>query len=118
MRFFSTAVLALPALGVVQAQQQQKGIFEKAQDWALDFAGIFQKALNAPKDAAIAKIAENNVYPLTWHNWRNVIKHSGEIKPYDPPEAIMVAVTGGNKTCQGFCHQFDKAWNVCFPDAI
>ena len=109
----STCVLALPALA---AAQQQVPFMERIKDMYDQGIAAFHKATASasnPTQAAKAKVAEHAVTPLTFDNWKEVIQHSGKIKQYDPPEAFMVYITGGNRTCHGKCGRPDRAWNVC-----
>lgn len=112
MRIPMLCLLALPALGVAEQQvpflDRLKGMVDQA-------ASAFQKATApSPKYAAEAKIAQASVTSLTFDNWKDVIQHSGKIRPYNPPEAFMVFITGGNTTCGsvGRCDRANKAWEV------
>ena len=108
MRVSALTLLALPALSAAQQfplWDQAQDLFNKAKDYVSSAASV-------PIDAGASKVAEREVHPLTWDNWHDVLRHSGEQKPYNPPEAWMVYITGGNKTCRGMCDRMDRAWNV------
>lgn len=112
MRVPTFCLLALPALAVAQQQvpflDRLKGMVDQA-------ASTFQKATaGSPKQAAEEKIAQASVTSLTFDNWKDVLQHSGKIRPYDPPEAFMVFITGSNKTCGsvGRCDRANRAWEV------
>ena len=104
---------------VAQAQTYVQSAFEAAQtalgsaaDTAGSAAQSAEEFVKHPVDATAAKVVERNVPALTLHNWRDVIRHSGTVRPEGEREAWMVLVTGGNKTCHGMCHNVDRAWNV------
>ena len=109
MRFLPLLALALPAATTAQ----QVPLWDNLKDLANQAKDYLSSAAAIPVDAGAAKVAEKAVQPLTWTNWHDVLQHSGEQKPYNPPEAWMVYVTG-NRTCRGMCTRMDKAWNVSF----
>ena len=61
---------------------------------------------------AEAKVADKAVHHLHFNDWRDVIKSSRATARSSEPEPWMVYLTGGNKTCMGFCDTADAAWNV------
>lgn len=109
MRLNKIALLATPLLVAGQDQgpflDVAKGWFEKAQ-------AAVRLATTLSGQAASAKVAEHAVTPLTFSNWRDTLSHSGSVKTQNPPEAWMVYITGGNRTCGGRCGKADLAWNV------
>lgn len=107
MHIYAPIVLVFSALCAaeqVPLWDQAKGYLSKAQEY-------LASATQAPIDAGASKVAEKEIHHVTFHNWKDVLQHSGQQKPYNPPEAWMVYFTG-NKTCMGFCQQADRAWNV------
>ncbi|KAL9081648.1 MAG: hypothetical protein Q9159_007169 [Coniocarpon cinnabarinum] len=106
MRLISALLVTLPALTVAA---EQNPLFDTAKSY-LDKARDYFSYTQSPFDAGAAKVAERETARLTWTYWRETLQHSGEQKPYNPPEAWMVYFTG-NKTCHGLCHRSDLAWN-------
>lgn len=111
MRASSLSILALAAAVAAQPDVPSP-IFERAKGWFDQAQQFIQSVAGAPKAAASAKVAEHAVTPLTFANWKDVIQHSGAVQEYNPPEAWMVYITGGNRTCGGLCERPDRAWNV------
>lgn len=118
MRCSPAVLLALPAIA---SAQQQRPLFESVQDTVQGWLGTAQSYIpssfedvTAPFQAGAAKAAEHNVVPLTMQNWRETLTPSNS-KASEGPEEWMVFVTGGNKTCFGFCEQVETAWNVLGP---
>ncbi|KAI9820688.1 MAG: hypothetical protein M1827_005057 [Pycnora praestabilis] len=111
----SPAVLL--ALSTIASAQQQRPLFETVQDTVQGWLGTAQsyipssfEDITAPFQAGAAKAAEHNVVPLTMQNWRETLTPSNS-KSSEGPEEWMVFITGGNKTCFGFCEQVETAWN-------
>ena len=108
MHFLTPLILTCTALS---AAAEQKPLWEQAKGYLSKATEYLAAATQVPIDAGASKVAEKQVHQLDWDNWRDVLKHSGEQRPYNPPEAWMVYFTG-NKTCHGYCQRMDQAWNV------
>ena len=103
------AIFALPALAMAQQQiplmDQVQGYFDKAQAYV-------KSAVPGSGRVGSAHVADQDVTRLTLGNWKSVLMQRGASKAQDAPEAWMVYVTGGNKTCHGGCGPIDRTWNV------
>lgn len=106
----STLLLALPALAVAQDQFPLAGIFNKIKDVVLPY--LPNSIPSNPVDAGAAKFANTAVHKLHLDDWKDIVKPSPAASKNSEPEHWMVYLTGGNKTCLGFCDTADAAWNV------
>ena len=107
MRLVTALLVALP---VIVAAQQQKPLGENLQSWFDKAKSYIPSGTKSPAAAGAAKLAAQNVTPLTKSNWQSVLApKASSLK--DGPEEWMVLVTGGNKSCYGQCAGVDKAWN-------
>jgi len=103
------AVFAFPALAIAQLQvpliDQAQGYFDKAQAY-------IKSAVSGSGRVGSAHVADQDVTRLTLGNWKSALMQRGATKAQEAPEAWMVYVTGGNKTCHGGCGPIDRTWNV------
>ena len=107
MRFSPALLLALPATVVAQGQIP---LGENLQAWFDQAKSYIPASVYSPVAAGAAKLAAENVTPLTKDNWLSVLSPSTE-GSWKGPETWMVFFSGGNKTCFGRCDGVDKAWN-------
>jgi hypothetical protein len=112
----SSLLLALPALAVAQDQAPLAGIFNKIKDAVKSASSYIPNSIPSivpnPVDAGAAKVAGRAVHKLHFNDWKDVVKPSQVASKSSEPEHWMVYLTGGNKTCLGFCDTADAAWNV------
>ena len=112
MHLTHALTLALPAICAAQAQkpltEQAAAWFQKAKSYIPNSNSV-PPAAKDPVAAGAAKIAGKNVTPLTMANYESFLTPD----PNSPksPQEYMVFVSGGNKTCGGFCGKLDKEWN-------
>ena len=110
MHFTPALALALPALAIAQAQNP---LFDQAQAW-FDKAksyiptSVYDTAAD-PVGASASKIAAKNVTPLTMANYEAFL--TPDPSSSHSPQEYMVFVSGGNKTCEGYCAKVEKEWN-------
>ena len=107
MHCFPALLLALPAIVVAQ---EQKPLGENVQAWFEKAKSYIPASVYSPVTAGAAKVAAENVTPLTKDNWLSVLSPSAE-DSWKGPETWMVFFSGGNKTCYGRCDGVEKAWN-------
>ncbi|KAK2625838.1 hypothetical protein QTJ16_005150 [Diplocarpon rosae] len=124
MRISTVYFLALPVLAAAQASPLEQAKAQ-AEFWFSKISSYItnlSKAHNpevpemAPAaaeaaDADAATTAEPKpVNVLTLDNWESTIR--GSVQPESStPEEWWVLVTGGNKTCSGYCDQIETAFN-------
>ena len=112
----SSVLLALPALSVAQDQAPLGGLFGKLKDAVKGASSYIPSSIPSfvPEsvDAGAAKVADKIVHQLHFNDWRNVVKPSAAAAQSSEPEPWMIYLTGGNKTCLGFCDTADAEWNV------
>lgn len=114
---FSTVVAALPVL--VAAQQspldQVRALAQPYLAPVQQYIEKIQKFIPNPHSydpvaAAAAKAAGANIDYIGSSNWESTLRPAG--KSYAKgTEEWWVLITGGNKTCYGYCGQVDKAYN-------
>lgn len=115
----SALLLALPALALADDQVPLGGFFDKLKGAAKDAVNAASSyipsgsAIPDPLDAGAAKVAGRVVKKLHLNDWRDVVKPTLGKTQGNEPEHWMIYLTGGNKTCLGFCDTADAAWNVC-----
>lgn len=108
------SVLALSpvAIAVDGDGLEQFPLFNKAKEWYGRAREVLPKPPPVPKipklvrqpvDTTAAKIAGSKVTPLTISNYEEYFNAADA--------EYLVLVTGGNKTCGGYCHNVDVAWN-------
>ena len=114
MHLSHSLALALPALAC--AQDIQKPLIEQAADWFNSLRGYIPTtvpavpaAVKSPVAVPAAKVAAAKVIMLTMDNYES------ELTP-DPdslksPQEWMVFISGGNKTCGGYCERLEREWN-------
>lgn len=105
MRLPTALLLVLPAIA---AAQEQKPLVENLQSWFEKAKTYLPAGAKDPVGAGAAKVAGKNITPLTKDNWQSVLSPSGSS---NSPEAWMILVSGGNKTCFGQCGMVEKAFN-------
>ena len=115
--------LLLPALA--SAADAQKPLVQKAKGWFSAAKEYVPTAIptvpgltaiplapkpttKSPVSQAASKVAALKVHPLTIKNYASVLTPEPSTKG---PTDWLVYVTGGNKTCGGYCHNLDVAWN-------
>lgn len=94
MHFLKPTLLLALLPSVISAD-----IIDKAKEYIPDIPN--------PIDAGAGKVAQYKVEKI---NERNFQRKLGP-KP-DTEEEWMIYLTGGNKTCFGFCDEVDLKWNV------
>ena len=109
MHLSHSLALALPVLAA--AQDIQKPLIEQAGDWFNSLRGYIPTsvpavpaALKSPVAASAAKVAY-----LTMANYETEL--TPDPKSSKSPQEWMVFVSGGNKTCGGFCDRLEREWN-------
>lgn len=107
MRFSPALLLALPA---TVAAQEQKPLGDNLQAWFEKAKSYIPASVYSPVAAGAAKVAAENVTPLTNDNWLLVLSPSTK-DSWKGPETWMVFFSDGNKTCFGRCDGVEKAWN-------
>lgn len=111
MRFSTATLLALPVLATAANEaplDQAKSLFNS-------FGSYFQKILPNPSaaytpDAAAAKAGGKAVHALTLNNWEETLRSKTTPGSIDPAQ-WYIFMSGGNKTCFGFCGKAETAWN-------
>lgn len=111
----SNLLLVLPALATAQQVpflDQVKGWFAKASESISSVIPSSVPSVSVPNPVAsgAAEVARLNVQRLTLGNYKDVLK-PGAATASPGVEEWMVFVTGGNKTCYGFCGRAEQAWN-------
>ena len=115
MHLTHSLVLALPAL--TAAQDIQKPLIEQATSWIQSLRGyiptsvpsVVPSAIKSPIASTASKISALKITPLTISNYE------AELTP-DPnspqsPQEWMVFVSGGNRTCGGYCDRLEREFN-------
>jgi len=107
MRLSSSTILALPLLAAAAQQQNPLDQAAETAQYYLGKISSFVPHWNTydAADAAAAKAGGKKLDILTLDNWKSVLHSS------TGPEEWWVLLTGGNKTCFGFCDQVNKAYN-------
>lgn len=116
MHLTSSLALALTLPALATAQDVQKPLLEQAGDWINSLRGYIPTgvpavpaAIKTPVAATAAKVAAAKVVPLTMANYESELTPDPQ-SPQSPQE-WMVFVSGGNKTCGGFCTRLEREWN-------
>ncbi|KAL9105129.1 MAG: hypothetical protein Q9187_008825, partial [Circinaria calcarea] len=105
-------LLALPSLITAQSQKPLgEKVGDNLQNWLNKAKAYLPTSVTSPVDTGAARVAAKNVTPLTKDNWQSVLSPSSSAAASSGPEAWMVFVTGGNKTCYGQCGGVEAAWN-------
>lgn len=112
MKLTSYLALALPALAAAQEQAFLEQFQQQAGHWWDRVQDFGKNLISQTVGATSAKVADANVHYLQSDSWKETLQHSGTARPYSPPEAWMVLITGGNRTCKGRCERLNRAFNV------
>ncbi|KZF19935.1 hypothetical protein L228DRAFT_285330 [Xylona heveae TC161] len=110
MRFSASFLLALPAI----AAAEQIPLGDTVKSWFNKIQPQVPEPVASPVQAASAKAADLAVTPLTLDNWQSALTPSVSAESSDPEEWLIL-ITGGNKTCHGFCDVIEKSWNKSVP---
>lgn len=109
------ATLLAAALPLLVSAQQQIPLLDTLKGYAFSIQDKIDSKVNGATRIGASTFASAAVTELTMSNWRDVLTHRGGASEGDAPEAWMVFVTGGNKSCHGRCGTIDKAWDVRWP---
>lgn len=119
MRFASTTLLVLPALGVAA---QQVPLLDKIKSYLSQATAAVSSAIpstpSSPVEAAENKVAASVAsfvqHRLTLENWKEVLTVDPTASP-PTTQDWLIFITGGNSTCFGLCGNVTQAWNASLP---